>query len=197
LASEGRKREVIQLLKDYRDWHTAFGGASELNLGSMGQYGPAGMIFKGMAFDPKQRGMLEESFDLLEKALTLLKGEHFEAWLLLHGPYTGDPAIVDMWRKKRPGLAQWHDLAIEQLATYLKNQDLFVAWPAHMTSRKDTYVKDRNDEFYALYQKLRREGDTKRKAIHTAAEWCEYSEIRGYEIVRLRETGYKRDRRKA
>lgn len=93
MASEGRKREVVQLLKDYRDWHSAFGGAGEINLQALGQYGPAGIIFKGMAFDPKERHMIEESFDLLEKALTVLKHEHFEAWLLLHGPYIGDPGI--------------------------------------------------------------------------------------------------------
>lgn len=53
-----------------------------------------------------------------------------------------------------------------------------------------------NDEFYSLYQKLRGEGAGRRKAMQTAAEWCDYSESRGYEIVRLREGGEKRSRKK-
>jgi hypothetical protein len=194
LASEGRKREVVQLLKDYQDWHAAFGGAGEINLQALGQYGPAGMIFKGMAFDPKQRGMLEESFDLLEKALTLLKGEHFEVWLLLHGPYIGDPgdpALVEQWREKRPGLVEWHDFAIEKLATYLKDQDLYVAWPARMATRREKHVERMNDEFYSLYQKLIKEGERKTKVVQTAAEWCGYGPTRAWEIVRIRESSGK------
>jgi hypothetical protein len=161
----------------------------------MGQYGPAGMIFKGMAFDPKQRGMLEETFDLLEKALTVLKGEHFEAWLLLHGPYIGDPgdlaldlALVEMWREKKPGLAKWHDFGIEKLAEYLKDQDLYVLFPKRMTSREEKHVDKRNDELFSLYRIFKHEdGMSRNKAIETAADHCGYSRSRAYEIVNLRE----------
>jgi hypothetical protein len=199
VSLEGRKREVLQLLRDYRDWHSAYGAAGEMNFESRGQYGPAGMIFKGMAFDAKHRHMLEDSFYLLEQALTLLKYEEMHLWLLLLSPYLGDPgdpSLVDVWRKKKPRLAEHHDLAITKLAEYLQHQDLYVAWPDRMKSRRPATVKERNDEFYMAYQQERKEGETKRKAIQIAAEWCGYSEYRGYEIIRVREGGEPRKRKK-
>jgi hypothetical protein len=36
MGLEAKKREVQQLLKDYRAYHTPYGGARELNLESMG-----------------------------------------------------------------------------------------------------------------------------------------------------------------
>lgn len=195
-----RRREVRQLLCDYRDWHTAFGGAGETNLQSMGQYGPAGFIWRGMVFDAKHRSMLEDSFCLLEHALTLLKHEEMHLWLLLLKPYTGDPgdpSIVDIWRERGSNLISHHDLAITKLAEYLQHQDLYVAWPARLKNHRPSTVKERNDEFYAFYLQLRKEGETKKGAIATAAEWCDYHPSRGYEIVRVRDGGEKRDRGKA
>lgn len=200
VSLEGRKREVIQLLKDYGAWHAAYGAAGELNFESRGQYGPAGMIFKGMVFNSRERAWLEESFDLLDKALIVLKHEHFEAWLLLKRPFTGDPgdpSIIDVWREKNPGLMEWYHFAITKLAEYLRFQDLYVAWPKRINSRRPANVKESNDEFYRAYQQLKKDGETNRRAIQIAGEWCKIGEARGYEIVKVRTTGVKRERKKA
>jgi len=202
--SEAKRREVLQLLRHYRDWYTAYGGARELNLESMGQYGPAGMIVAGTAFRGYHVEMLRESFEALDHALSLLQNAgplENAAYLVLLAPYLGDPAdssLVNEWRKspndERPG---WHDFGIGRLAYYLRNTDLYVPWSSRMQTRKPETVKQMNDEFYSLYAKLIKEGETKRKAIQTAAEWCDYSEQRGYEIVRVREGGEKRERKRA
>jgi hypothetical protein len=192
------------LLRFYRDWHTAYGGAAELNLESMGQFGPAGMIVAGMAFDKEGWSYLKESFDALERALTRLKeGGPLKnaAYLVLLAPYLGDPAdpsLVDKWRENpKDCRTEWHDLAVKELAFYLRNADLYVPRSSRMQTRKPSSVEQMNNEFYSLYLKLREEGETKRKAIQTAADWCDYGESRAYEIVQVREGGEKRERKKA
>lgn len=217
LGNTGKECEVLQLLRYYRDWHTAYGGASELNLESLGQYGPAGMIVAGMLFsrrtnaDRRAWAMFRDSFDLLEKALRVLKGEDFGAWMGLLVPYLGDPADIalvddwrekarDEWKKTKTGWVQTkrgyisaqrflekHDRAITTLAGYLKDHDLYVPRPGRMSTRKPETVEQMNDEFYALYEKLRKDGEGKTKAVRTAAEWCGYGERRGWDIVKLRE----------
>ena len=194
MAREAKKREVLQLLCHYRDWHTAYGGAAELNLESMGQYGPAGMIVAGIAFDGYHLSMLEDSFKALDHALTLLKtGGPLKnaAYLVLLAPYLGDPAdpsLVNKWRKNSNDCrTEWHDLAVEELAHYLRKADLYVPWSSRMQTRKPASVKQMNDEFYALYGKLRDERMGKTKAVETAAEMCGYGLSRAWEIVKLRE----------
>ena len=157
-------------------------------------YGPAGMITSGVEFDRRDRVRLAESYRLLEHALTYLKGdgpEGMTAYLVLLDPYLGDPAdpsLVNEWRKKRPGLVEWHDYAIGKLAEYLKHKDLYVVWARRMTSREEKQVERRNDELFRLYQTYRDgDGMSRNKAIETASEHCGYSRSRGYEIVELRE----------
>ena len=107
MPKTAKEREVVQLLKDYRTWHSPFGGAapsdSTLNLEEQGSYGPAGLIQAGQVFDKTDRKLLRESFEHLEHAITLLREEYSQAWVLLLGPYLGDPgdpAIVDGWRPR-------------------------------------------------------------------------------------------------
>jgi hypothetical protein len=49
MASESKKREVLQLLRDYRAWHTPHGGAMPLDETGVADasYGPAGLIEAG------------------------------------------------------------------------------------------------------------------------------------------------------
>ncbi|MDP9480438.1 MAG: hypothetical protein M3R38_33050 [Actinomycetota bacterium] len=248
MSREAKRREVVQLLKDYRAWHSPFGGASPtdstLNLETQGSYGPAGLIQAGQAFDREGRRLYAESYAALEHALTLLKGKHFESWLVLLAPYLGDPgdpSLVTRWRdkhraweagrevarKKRraweekrdkirkkgtertqgweeenpeperieewarehpePQLVHRHDEAVGRLAGYLATTDLYVVFPKRMTSREETQVERRNDEFFALYQKFRADRMGKTKAVETAAEMCGYGATRAWEIVKLRE----------
>jgi hypothetical protein len=56
-----------------------------------------------------------------------------------------------------------------------------------MQTRKPETVKQMNDEFYSLYEKLIGEGEGKTRAVRTAAEWCDYGLTRAWEIVKLRE----------
>ena len=157
---------------------------------SLGQYGPAGMIVEGMVFETKNWAWQKSTFEWLDHALTLLKREHFEAYLVLLSPYLGDPGdhtIVDGWRKKRPGLAKWHDYAVKKLAKYLRHKNLCVPKVNRMTTRKPENVAERNDELYSLYLKIREEGEGKTRAVKDAAAMCDYGLTRAWEIVQLRE----------
>ncbi len=248
MPGEAKRREVVQLLRDYRSWWTPYGGAAPtdgtMNLEEQGSYGPAGLIQAGQAFEKKGRRLYAESYGALERALERLKAEHFESWLVLLAPYLGDPgdpALVTRWREKHraweaeregirkerrsweerrdkirkkgtartqewgeenpepervgewekghpePQLIHRHDEAVGRLAEYLATTDLYVVFPRRMTSREETEVQRRNDEFFALYQKFRDEKMGKTKAVETAAEMCGYGATRAWEIVGLRE----------
>lgn len=205
--SERKRREVLQLLREFRAWHSPFGGAYPLDETGVvdAAYGAAGYIEEGQAYkDRRERERLRESYRLLDHALTLLKNDGTEGmtcYLVLLSPYIGDPgdpSIVAEWRKKSPGTAEWHDLAVKKLAGYLTFKDLYVAWPARMSAREERQMERRNSEFYALYQRIkaelrdagRSESKANAEAVATAAIHCGYSKRRGYEIVAAR-TGRK------
>lgn len=51
ISSEAKQREVLQLLKDYRAYHSAYGGAMPLDETHAmdAAYGPAGIVNRGFA----------------------------------------------------------------------------------------------------------------------------------------------------
>lgn len=197
-ASRGRsarEREVLQLLKDYRAFHTAFGGAippEDSYITSASYHSPA-YIEAGQYWPEDVRGLAVDTYSLLEHALTMLYNSGAvgrQCYLLFLGPYLGDPAdpsIVEEWRKFRPNLAHYHDLGIEMLAGYLLGKDLFVIFPSRMTSRQEHEIERRNAELFGVYRGLRAEGRRKTEAVETAAQMCGYSTSRAWAIVRIRE----------
>lgn len=202
LNNSTRVRQVTQLLKDYRAWHTPYGGGLSLDDSHMrsAEYGPAAFVEVGAYFPRKVRPALAVSFEKLEHAITLLKHSPDRVdrlcYYVLLTPYLSDPAdpsIVAHWRKHKPELAKWHDLAVRKLARRLASHDLFVVWPKRMTSNEEKRIEERNDELYRLYSALTSEGVTKSKAIKDAALMCGYSERRAWEIVAARESATTRD----
>ncbi len=106
----------------------------------------------------------------------------------------GDPSVVFDWRRKAPRLesarlfAERHDRAVETLAGYLKDHDLFVLFPKRMTSLEEKNIERRNDELYSLYR-LPREGEKRKNpAVEDAAATCGYGKTRAWEIVGASET---------
>jgi hypothetical protein len=200
MAGESKKREVLQLLKDYRAWHTPHGGAMPLDeTGVMdASYGPAGLIEARQGFEKEHRARLTKTYRDLDHALKLLKAVYHDLWITLRRPYlsdTADLSVVAEWRRKAErgnkdaqGTVELHDLAVRVLAILLHGVDLYVVFPKRMTSREEKQVERRNDEFFALYRRYRdEERMSQNKAIETAAEHCGYGRSRGYEIVDLRE----------
>lgn len=196
LSTTAKQRQVLQLLKDYRAWHTAYGGGLTPEDSHMrgAAYGPASLVEAGAYWPRKWRAAAATTYGKLEHALTMLKNGGVSdrlAYLTLLTPYLSDPAdpsIVNEWRKDRPGLVEWHDLAIKRLAGFLAGHDLFVIWPARMTSNEAKRIEQRNDELFALYQRLRNEGTRKTEAVKSAALMCGYGERRAWEIVKARES---------
>lgn len=103
IASESKRREVLQLLKDYRSYHSPYGGATPIEDTALknSSYGPNGMIFAGQDFEEKDRRGLAESYRALNAALRILRRDGFKLWASLVEPYLADPAdpaLVDHWR---------------------------------------------------------------------------------------------------
>lgn len=99
------RNDVLRLLKDYRAFQTAFGGARPLDETHIQQasYGPAGLITTGAEFKPGDIQGLEESYRYLRAALMVLRAKHFQEWGALVEPYLSDVAdasLVEDWRKK-------------------------------------------------------------------------------------------------
>lgn len=191
-----RERQVLQLLKDYRAWHTAYGGSlsAEDSHIRTAAYGPAALIETGAYWTRKERPRMEVSYWKLEHAITLMR-ESDDAidrlcWLVLLNVYLGDsadPGVVGHWRKVKPELANWHDEAVKRLTKPLLSHDLYVVWPQRMTSRQAKLVEQANDEMYNLYKTLRGEGTPKSEAVEQAALLCGYGKTRAWKIVQTRE----------
>lgn len=215
MGNEAKEQQVLQLLKDYRAWHTAFGGAAPLDDTHVKDtaYGPNGMIFAGQEFEPQDRKALQESFEKLELALNVLREHDFKAWMSLMEPYLGDPAdhglVVD-WRakiaaldvenarrkkaKRQPKVAlvwtrtllERHDRAVKKLAAYLDKHDLVHIPPRLMSEDEEAQTEKQNAEIYAVFQRLRVSGLTQRAAVAQAAEHFRVSEGMIERVVEFR-----------
>ncbi len=212
--SESKRREVLQLLRDYRAFMTPFGSAmpaDESHLRSA-RFGAAGYTESGAEFAKADRARLRHSYKALDAALRILKRDRFGEWLGLHGPYLmdgADPGLPGEWRRRLDALdaenkrrraagkagrvalvttrrqLQRHDLALDTLADMLRRVDLHVVFPKRSNSRDAESVERRNDELYKCYRRLRSEM-TKTRAVREAARLCDYSEDRVWKIVVLR-----------
>lgn len=180
-----QEQDVLNLLKDYQAWHAAFGGAGEINLQAMGQFGPAGMIRKGAGFvganlTRDRWRALARSYQHLEEALEWLKRDHFAFWMVLKKPYTGDPgdpSIVERWRKSENNNSiKWHDMAIALLCQYLKNTELFSVGTSHMSEEENRAVEDQYSEWVAVFGRLRTKGFNEDQAVAQLAEDFDVSE---------------------
>lgn len=196
--SETKRREVLQLLRDYRSWKTAYGGAGLINMEAMGQHGPAGLIYEGMTFDREDRYLMRQSIALLDHALTLLRKDHFALWRSLVEPYLGDPAdnsIVDQWREQakrtwefekednfrgerytmKRSIFAWymvkrHDAAIAMLADILREADLYAIFAKRMSKDQERKVEDQNAEILAVFERNRASGMVRVAAVRQTAE---------------------------
>lgn len=183
---------------DYRAFKTAYGGAGLLNMEAMGQYGPAGLIYEGMAFEREDRYLMRESMVLLDHALTLLRKDYFTLWRSLVEPYLGDPAdssLIDHWREQakrtwefekednfrgerytmKRNIVSWfhvkrHDKAIEVLAGILGKEDLYVVFAKRMSKDEEKKGEDQNAEILAVFQRHRASGMSNPHAIRQTAE---------------------------
>lgn len=194
-----REREVLQLLRDYRAWHTAFGGAMppDESYVSAADYHSAAFLEPGLYWPREVRAAVAESYDVLEDAITLVKNEGpvgFNAWLAALSPFLGpeaDPSLVEHWRQTKPILADWCDLFVRKVAGYLDRAiprvQLFVVFPSRMTSGQARRIEDRNAELFNVYLSLLGDGHRKTEAVETAAMMCGYSISRTWAVVKSRE----------
>lgn len=208
-AREAKRRDVLQLLREYRAFKTAFGGATAAEDSHLksAEYGSGGLTLAGAYYDhlyPGELRQLRESYAALDKALAFLRERDYQAYLMLIRPYLGDPAdpsVVDEWRKKQKMVVRGrmftvrhdramanHDLAVEVLVERLADTELYVDFPKRSTSTEAESVEKRNDALYAAYRRLTDdEGKSKTKAVKEAAALCDYTERRAWQIVGLRE----------
>lgn len=201
MGSESKRREVLQLFKDWRAFETPFGGAFALEDATMkdANYGAAGYIEPGMEYPKAVRRDLKHSYELLEHAVKLVRRTpkgRFVYQTVIFPVYLGDPAdpsIADLWSPAdyRRQLRDWF---VDQCAGLLEDHDLYPVWPERMRRTHEKMVEKRNNDFYEEYLQIKREklneGLTERKAnrqaIVIAAARHGYRETRAYDIVKIR-----------
>lgn len=185
MRETAKQRDVIQLLRDYRTYWSAHGGAMPIDDSTNvteASYGPAGYIEAGMAFGSedgftkRDRYLLAKSYEYLEHALTLLKADGQDGmagYLSLLKPYLSDPAdpaVVERWRKSGSQAVTHHDHAVKKLAGYLRVRELHPIYGKMMSVTEEARVERQNAEMYAIFQRLRVSGFTERAAISQVAE---------------------------
>lgn len=194
MTSPAKVRDVLALLRDYRPFKTAYGGSGFINLEAQGQFGPAGYIYEGMAFDRTDRKLLGESIAHLDRQLSRLEKEHPVLHYALVEPYlsdTADPSVVDDWRRKgaasrerRREIARklgaklpvseperWairHDDAVTWLAQKLPG-GLYVVHTRRMTQAEEKKVEDENAAIVRTYERTKRGGTSARASIEQVA----------------------------
>lgn len=195
-VQDSKRRDVIQLLKDYRAWHSGGGGALALEDSHLrsAQYGPAGYTETGKEFPPHHRERLEESFGALEHALTLLKNlppPDNAAYFVLLAPYLGDPgdpSLVDLWRQnpedQRP---YWVDLGVSWLAYFLRRTPLYPVYPKLMSKRAESRMEHQNAEICAAFRRAKAGGFSEREAAAYVAEKFGVLPSRVEKILEFRE----------
>jgi hypothetical protein len=195
------QREVLQMCKDYRAFHSPFGGAiapedSHLRTAS---YGPAGFIEQGMEYPPSVRDSLRDSYEKFDHALKLAKRtpRGMFNYLLLYPVYFGDPAdpsIATRWRAVGDHRIRAHDEFIEELTKLLKDHELHPVWPERMRRGEEMMVERRNNDFYEEYLQVKQEklneglseSKANKEAIDIASARHGYRRTRAYEIVKVR-----------
>ena len=180
LALEQKVREVVQLLKEYRAWHTAFGGSVSLDEGANmkeAAYGPAGLIEEGMYYRDYPRphfNALKDSYDALEKAINKIKRRPHAmfAFLLLRNVYFGDPAdwrIAERWKEVGDYRLLHHEYFIVLLAEELIDTELHPIWPKPYSEKEEKSIERQNAEIYATYQRIRASGATHNASVAQTA----------------------------
>lgn len=153
------KKAVLQLLADFRAWHTAYGGTGGIiNLQELGEHGPAGLITEGMAFDKGDRKLLQESYEYLRRELYYEQRNHSGDWIALIEPYLADPAdhtIVERWRRR--------------------------------ANEQDERSYQRDSALYSVYLSYLERDVSKPNSILRAAKVLSYTEEDAREVVFLRE----------
>ena len=188
-----KRLDILQLLKDYRAFKTPFGGAFPIddaaNMTDV-NYGPAGFIEEGAEFEKHDRNRLAYSMDLLEEGLRHLARTNFPLWYVLKEPYLADPAdpsMVDDWREKERPQVMLHDKAIEELADYLKDEDLHVVYPKLLSQREEKDIEESNAAMLAFYRRLKRSGSSHNSARKQTAENYQVSTDAVQRIVDVQE----------
>ena len=191
------RQDVIQLLRDFRAFHTPYGGAAAMGEGANmadAAYGPSGLILRGQDHELGSGGLaaLADSYYKLGHALRLLQGEDtrgMAAYLVLLHPYLGnpgDPSVVHIWHRDGDNRWGWHEYAIDRLYHYLRRHDLFVPQPSLMSEKEEKAVESQNAEILAVYERSRVAGMRKAEAIRVAAELCRVGTDTVYRILDIR-----------
>jgi hypothetical protein len=79
-----------------------------------------------------------------------------------------------------------HDRAIEKLAHYLRNKQLYVVWPKLMSERERVAGEAANAQMVAYYERVRVAGRTHRGAVSQTAVKFEVSEERVEKVLEFR-----------
>jgi hypothetical protein len=167
---ESKRREVTQLLREYRAYWSAFGGSTSIdeaaNMAQAKSYGPAGYIEKGNYYFEYPRAYLDalhKTYEELEKAKRRVtrRPRGMYAFLLLQDVYFGDPAdwrIAQRWDEVKDYRSPIHHVFVGWLSHELRDIELHPIWPKPYSEKEEKTIERQNAEIYATYQRVRTSG---------------------------------------
>lgn len=176
-----KKKEIVILLRDYLNFLPS--GNQEAYVSTDGTMGESDMpLTKEMFARMNRNTLVGDTYYLLDWALRLLREDHPSLYHNLYYTYLVDGvghSDIEFMRKKSTYLLSVarHDIAIEYLAEYLSDSNLYVRRPEKMTTavHKNEDMKSKHEELVALYVRYREDGIKHYQALKNAAFKCEYN----------------------
>lgn len=174
------------MLKDYRAFHSAFGGAIPLDETGVrdASYGPAGLITTGAGFEKNDVPGLTKSYKKLDQALKILQEMDFLAWAALQEPYfsdTADSSVVNRWRKTLDELDKENER--RRKATPRRPEKVAHVYMRLQLDRHERAVKTlarylKGVDLHVVYPKLLSERERAAGEAHNAQVYAYYQRAR-------------------
>ncbi len=176
MTNSNKKNEVRILLRDYMNFLPSGPQDPFVPVGSMGSLTESSWPLTAEALKRMdKKSMVGETYDILDKTLVRLDNEHpllYEAILVTYlrdeAGHRDDDWIASLSSKSHEalGLHNRIEQALDILADWLYNIDLYVRWPQKAAGPKPGQnMEDKHNELYALFLRFRKDGQPYRTAL--------------------------------
>lgn len=200
------KQAVVVLLRDYMNILPPGPQEAFVPLAGSGSSEESGWLITP-ELERRMDGntLVGETYEFLDDALRRLDREHPRLYSALVQLYLHDGSghrDVDDLRIKANGrtdnsigqLVIRHDAAIDILAEYLADTDLYVRWPQKAPGpRPGQNMNERHNALFAVFLRYIEDGVSYRQSVRNAALKCEYSVRHAERIIKPRWKEYNEE----
>lgn len=195
---EVKKKEITILLQDYLNFLPSGSQEAYVPAGDSGEEGSGMPLTTEMFARMNPNSLVGSTYKLLDKALAILKYREPHLYHSIYYIYLVDGtghSDIEFMRHRKTYLMDIakHDLAIDYLAEYLIDSDLFVRRPEKsvpIKSRRED-MEDKHAELVSVYVRYREEGLKHFQAIKNAALKCDYHVEHARKIIKNKEPEIK------